>query len=83
MAENSYVSQPTLNEEMGPIITGLKEGTLMTRFTSKKSVRPEPRIFMLKLDEFQVVWCRSGRDMCREEGASKLLPCSCNLWDDD
>ena len=30
---------------------------------------------MLKLDEFQVVWCRSGRDMCREEGASKLLPC--------
>ena len=71
MAENAYVPEPTLNDEMGPIITGLKEGTLMTRFTYKKSIKPEPRIFMLKLDEFQVVWCRSGKDMSREEGVSK------------
>lgn len=53
--------------EIGTIVTSLKEGTTMTRFYSNK--RPETRIFLLKLDEFQIGWWRNAG---REEGTGTV-----------
>ena len=70
--ENTYVEEPgELTEEMGPIITALKEGNIMTRYYSNRKRTPDLRIFMLKLDEFQLVWCRTGKEGGREEGRGK------------
>ncbi|XP_022794203.1 1-phosphatidylinositol 4,5-bisphosphate phosphodiesterase gamma-1-like isoform X3 [Stylophora pistillata] len=66
--ENTYSPPPGLGEEMGPIIGALKEGSAMTRYYSKRQT-PDLRIFMLKMEEFQVVWCRTGREGGRLEGS--------------
>lgn len=55
--------------EIGTIVTSLKEGTTMTRFYSNK--RPETRIFLLKLDEFQIAWWRNAG---KEEGTGVYGP---------
>ncbi|XP_048577157.1 1-phosphatidylinositol 4,5-bisphosphate phosphodiesterase gamma-1 isoform X2 [Nematostella vectensis] len=72
-----YVAQtsPDLGDEManmGPIITALKEGNVMTRYYSKRA--PEIRIFSLKLEEFQVIWSRTGggKEASRVEGCVKI-----------
>ena len=54
--------------EIGTIVTSLKEGTTMTRFYSSR--RPETRIFLLKLDEFQIAWWRNAG---KEEGTGILI----------
>ena len=66
--ENAYAPAPALGEEMGPIIAALKEGSAMTRYYSKNKT-PDLRIFMLKMEEFQVVWCRTGKEGGRLEGS--------------
>lgn len=83
MASNEtirYVEHPEPSEEgigltteMGPIITALKEGNIMTRYYSKKA--PELRIFSLKLEEFQIAWSRTGggKDINRIEGCGKEI----------
>jgi hypothetical protein len=55
--------------ELGPIITALKLGTVMSRFR-KNSNRPEQKTFQLNLEEFKISWFRAG--VGREEGKSKL-----------
>lgn len=52
--------------ELGPIITALKLGTSMTRFTSRKKAKAEQKTFQLNLEEFKISWFRSGTG--REEG---------------
>lgn len=71
---NVYASAPGsasgigIGEEMGPIITALKEGSAMTRYyANRKRQAPELRIFKLKMEEFQLVWCR--KEGAREEGS--------------
>ncbi|XP_031560507.1 1-phosphatidylinositol 4,5-bisphosphate phosphodiesterase gamma-1-like isoform X2 [Actinia tenebrosa] len=61
-----------LSTEMGPIITALKEGNIMTRYYSKRA--PDLRIFSLKLEEFQIAWSRTGggKDINRIEGCVKI-----------
>lgn len=54
--------------ELGPIITALKLGTSMTRFTSRKKAKAEQKTFQLNLEEFKISWFRSGTG--REEGKS-------------
>lgn len=71
--ENTYSPAPGLGEEMGPIISALKEGSAMTRYYSKRQT-PDLRIFMLKMEEFQVVWCRTGREGGRLEGSGIVRP---------
>jgi len=71
--ENSYAPAPALGEEMGPIIAALKEGSAMTRYYSKNKT-PDLRIFMLKMEEFQVVWCRTGKEGGRLEGSGITNP---------
>lgn len=68
VVENAYAPAPALGEEMGPIIAALKEGSAMTRYYSKNKT-PDLRIFMLKMEEFQVVWCRTGKEGGRLEGS--------------
>ena len=71
--ENAYAPAPALGEEMGPIIAALKEGSAMTRYYSKNKT-PDLRIFMLKMEEFQVVWCRTGKEGGRLEGSGISMP---------
>lgn len=73
--ENPYGPPPGaapvgIGEEMGPIITALKEGSAMTRYYSnRKRQTPDLRIFKLKMEEFQLVWCRTGKEGGRQEGS--------------
>ena len=74
--ENPYGPPPgssagiAIGEEMGPIIGALKEGSAMTRYyANRKRQTPDLRIFMLKMEEFQLVWCRTGREGGRQEGS--------------
>lgn len=72
--ENAYGpppgGAPGIGEEMGPIIAALKEGSAMTRYYSnRKRQTPDLRIFMLKMEEFQLVWCRTGKEGGRQEGS--------------
>lgn len=74
--ENAYGSPPgssagiAIGEEMGPIIAALKEGSAMTRYyANRKRTAPDLRIFMLKMEEFQLVWCRTGKEGGRQEGS--------------
>jgi hypothetical protein len=53
--------------EIGTIVTSLKEGTTMTRFYANR--RPETRIFLLKLDEFQIAWWKNAG---KEEGTGAV-----------
>lgn len=68
--ENVYGPGPdnasgiAIGEEMGPIITALKEGSAMTRYYSNRR-QSDVRIFKLKMEEFQLVWCR--KEGAREE----------------
>lgn len=73
-----YVDQPeqaetevTLSSEMGPIITALKGGNIMTRYYCKRA--PEMRVFSLQLEEFQIAWSRTGggKEGARVEGCGK------------
>ena len=58
--------------ELGPIITALKLGTSMTRFSSrKKSGKADQKTFQLNLEEFKISWFRAGTG--REEGKSKCI----------
>jgi hypothetical protein len=81
-----YVEQPEpgdaepglgLSNEMGPIITALKEGNIMTRYYCKRA--PDLRIFSLKLEEFQIAWSRTGggKDINRIEGCGKTSCFAC------
>lgn len=54
--------------EIGTVVTSLKEGTTMTRFYASNK-RPETRIFLLKLEEFQIAWWRYPG---REEGVGNV-----------
>ena len=54
--------------ELGPIITALKLGTSMTKFSHKKKTH-ETKTFQLHLDDFKISWFRAGTG--REEGKSK------------
>lgn len=69
--ENVYGPGPgnasgiAIGEEMGPIITALKEGSAMTRYYSNRKRQSDVRIFKLKMEEFQLVWCR--KEGAREE----------------
>lgn len=74
--ENAYGLAPgssagiAIGEEMGPIIAALKEGSAMTRYyANRKRTAPDLRIFMLKMEEFQLVWCRMGKEGGRQEGS--------------
>ena len=66
--DNAYTTAPGIGEEMGPIITALKEGNVMTRYYSNKKRNPDSKIFMLKLEEFQLEWYRTGKEGGRLEG---------------
>lgn len=72
--ENVYGPPPgtgsgiAIGEEMGPIITALKEGSAMTRYyANRKRQTTDLRIFKLKMEEFQIAWCR--KEGGREEGS--------------
>lgn len=54
------------DNELGPIISALKLGTLMTRFRKSNKNRPEQKTFQLNLEEFKISWFRAGTG--REEG---------------
>ena len=78
--ENAYGLAPgssagiAIGEEMGPIIAALKEGSAMTRYyANRKRTAPDLRIFMLKMEEFQLVWCRTGKEGGRQEGSGIML----------
>lgn len=84
--ENAYGSPPgssagiAIGEEMGPIIAALKEGSAMTRYyANRKRTAPDLRIFMLKMEEFQLVWCRTGKEGGRQEGSGIQNLCATML----
>lgn len=84
--ENAYGSPPgssagiAIGEEMGPIIAALKEGSAMTRYyANRKRTAPDLRIFMLKMEEFQLVWCRTGKEGGRQEGSGIQTLCATML----
>ena len=79
--ENTYVSEPTENsfnvsedqvemDEIGPIISGLRLGTTMTKFPTKSNRRPEQKTFVLNLEEFKISWFKMGV-AGKEEGCGK------------
>lgn len=67
-------SEMTLSSEMGPIITALKGGNILTRYYCKRA--PDLRIFSLQPEEFQVAWSRTGggKEGARIEGCGKNRP---------
>lgn len=76
--ENVYGPPPgtasgiAIGEEMGPIITALKEGSAMTRYyATRKRQTTDLRIFKLKMEEFQLVWCR--KEGGREDGSGIVI----------
>lgn len=57
-AEDQPVQIPDLSE-MGPIITALKLGTSMTKFSARKT-KPESNTFQLILEDFKISCLRAG-----------------------